>query len=57
MAEDLLDTLGQLFGTERGGLAFADVLVGAELPATTGDFAASQIAKGQISLPNKLRYD
>src|SRR6266550_933285 len=41
MAEDLLDTIGQLFGTIRGGLAYAVVFVGALLAATTGVVAAS----------------
>src|SRR5665647_1174120 len=40
MAEDLLDTIGQLFGTVRGGLAYAVVFVGALLAATTGVVAA-----------------
>jgi TRAP-type mannitol/chloroaromatic compound transport system permease large subunit len=56
MAEDLLDTIGQLFGPVRGGLAFAVVLVGALLAATTGVVAASVIAMGLISLPIMLRY-
>ena len=56
MAEDLLDTVGQLFGPVRGGLAFAVVLVGALLAATTGVVAASVIAMGLISLPIMLRY-
>ena len=56
MAEDLLDTMGQLFGTLRGGLAYAVVLVGALLAATTGVVAASVIAMGLISLPIMLRY-
>jgi len=56
MAEDLLDTIGQLFGTVRGGLAYAVVLVGALLAATTGVVAASVIAMGLISLPVMLRY-
>jgi TRAP-type mannitol/chloroaromatic compound transport system permease large subunit len=56
MAEDLLDTIGQLFGPIRGGLAFAVVLVGALLAATTGVVAASVIAMGLISLPIMLRY-
>jgi TRAP-type mannitol/chloroaromatic compound transport system permease large subunit len=56
MAEDLLDTVGQLFGTIRGGLAFAVVLVGALLAATTGVVAASVIAMGLISLPIMMRY-
>ena len=56
MAEDLLDTIGQLFGPVRGGLAYAVVLVGALLAATTGVVAASVIAMGLISLPIMLRY-
>jgi TRAP-type mannitol/chloroaromatic compound transport system permease large subunit len=57
MAEDLLDTIGQLFGTLRGGLAFAVVVVGALLAATTGVVAASVIAMGLISLPIMMRYN
>src|SRR4051794_32851291 len=56
MAEDLLDTVGQLFGPVRGGLAYAVVLVGALLAATTGIVAASVISMGLISLPIMLRY-
>src|ERR671934_261652 len=56
MAEDLLDTIGQLFGTIRGGLAYAVVFVGALLAATTGVVAASVIAMGLISLPIMLRF-
>ena len=56
MAEDLLDTIGQLFGPIRGGLAFAVILVGAMLAATTGVVAASVISMGLISLPIMLRY-
>ena len=56
MAEDLLDTVGQLFGTVRGGLAYAVIFVGALLAATTGVVAASVIAMGLISLPIMLRY-
>ncbi|WP_374311592.1 TRAP transporter large permease subunit [Dongia sp.] len=56
MAEDLLDTVGQLFGPIRGGLAYAVVLVGAVLAATTGVVAASVMAMGLISLPIMLRY-
>jgi TRAP-type mannitol/chloroaromatic compound transport system permease large subunit len=59
MAEDLLDTIGQLFGPVRGGLAYAVILVGAMLAATTGVVAASVIAMGLIALPIMLRtgYD
>ncbi|MDP2265426.1 MAG: TRAP transporter large permease subunit, partial [Thiobacillus sp.] len=56
MAEDLLDTIGQLFGSVRGGLAYAVILVGGLLAATTGVVAATVIAMGLISLPVMLRY-
>jgi len=56
MAEDLLDTIGQIFGPVRGGLAFAVIFVGAMLAATTGVVAASVISMGLISLPIMLRY-
>jgi TRAP-type mannitol/chloroaromatic compound transport system permease large subunit len=56
MAEDLLETVGQVFGPLRGGLAVAVILVGALLAATTGVVAAAVIAMGLISLPIMLRY-
>lgn len=56
MAEDMLDTIGQLFGKVRGGLAYAVIFVGALLAATTGVVAASVISMGLISLPIMLRY-
>jgi GntP family gluconate:H+ symporter len=56
MAEDLLETIGQVFGPMRGGLAIAVIFVGAMLAATTGVVAASVIAMGLISLPIMLRY-
>ena len=56
MAEDLLDTIGQVFGAVRGGLAYAVIFVGALLAATTGVVAASVISMGLISLPIMLRY-
>jgi len=56
MAEDLLETIGQMFGPIRGGLAYAVVFVGALLAATTGVVAASVISMGLISLPIMLRY-
>lgn len=56
MAEDLLETIGQLFGSVRGGLAIAVILVGAMLAATTGVVSASVISMGLISLPIMLRY-
>src|SRR3982751_1090472 len=51
MAEDLLDTIGQVFGPIRGGLAYAVVLVGAMLAATTGVVAAS-VTLAQIIPPS-----
>lgn len=56
MAEDLLESIGQVFGPLRGGLALAVIIVGALLAATTGVVAASVIAMGLISLPIMLRY-
>src|SRR3954454_8596796 len=56
MAEELLDTIGQVFGSIRGGLAYAVVFVGALLAATTGVVAASVLAMGLISLPVMMRY-
>jgi len=56
MAEDLLDTVGQVFGSIRGGVAYAVVFVGALLAATTGVVAASVLAMGLISLPVMMRY-
>lgn len=56
MAEELLETVGQLFGRVRGGIAYAVILVGAVLAATTGVVAASVIAMGLISLPIMLRH-
>lgn len=56
MAEDLLNTMGQLFGKMRGGLAYSVVFVGTMLAATTGIVSASVIAMGLISLPIMLRY-
>ncbi len=56
MAEDLLETIGQVFGAVRGGLAFAVILVGSLLAATTGVVAASVISMALISLPIMMRY-
>ena len=57
LAEDLLRTIGMLFGRLRGGLALAVVVVGAMLAAATGVVGASVVAMGLISLPVMLRYD
>ncbi len=56
LAEDLLRTIGMLFGAARGGLALAVVFVGALLAAATGVVGASVVAMGAISLPVMLRY-
>ncbi|MDD9937479.1 MAG: TRAP transporter large permease subunit, partial [Myxococcales bacterium] len=55
LAEDLLQTIGMLFGRMRGGLALAVVFVGALLAAATGVVGASVVAMGLISLPVMLR--
>ncbi|NJN15075.1 MAG: TRAP transporter large permease subunit [Oscillochloris sp.] len=57
LAEDLLETMGVLFGPIRGGLAIAVVVVGALLAATTGVVAATVVAMGLISLPIMMRYN
>ena len=56
LAEDLLESTGQLFGPVPGGLAYAVIFVGAILGAITGTVAASVIAMGMISLPVMMRY-
>ncbi|MEW5930626.1 MAG: TRAP transporter large permease subunit, partial [Gemmatimonadota bacterium] len=56
LAEDLLETIGILFGRVRGGLALAVVFVGTLLAAATGVVGASVTAMGLISLPVMLRY-
>lgn len=56
LAEDLLETMGMLFGPLRGGLAIAVVFVGTLLAATTGVVAATVVAMTLISLPIMLRY-
>ena len=56
LAEDLLDSIGQLFGPIRGGLSYAVIFVGAILGAITGTVAASVIAMGVISVPVMMKY-
>ena len=56
IAENLLETMGSLFGRMRGGLALAVVGVGALLAATTGVVAATVVTMGLISLPTMMRY-
>ena len=55
IAEALLETMGQLFGTMRGGLAISVVLVGALLAASTGVVGATVVTMGLISLPAMMR--
>ena len=56
LAEDLLDSIGQLFGPIRGGLSYAVIIVGAILGAITGTVAASVIAMGVIAMQPMLKY-
>lgn len=56
LAEELLETVGIVFGPLRGGLALAVVFVGTLLAATTGVVAATVIVMGMMSLPVMLRY-
>ena len=56
LAEQLLESMGTLFGSLRGGLAISTVLVGALLAASTGVVGASVVAMGLISLPVMLKY-
>lgn len=56
LAEDMLDSMGQLFGRMRGGLGYSVILVGFVLGAVTGTVAAQVIAMAMISLPVMLRY-
>lgn len=55
LAEDLLETMGLLFGSVRGGLALSIVLVGALLAATTGVVGATVVTMGIIALPSMLK--
>ncbi len=56
LAEDMLDSMGQLFGTIRGGLGYSVIIVGFILGAVTGTVAAQVIAMALISLPVMMRY-
>ncbi|GJL81253.1 MAG: C4-dicarboxylate ABC transporter [marine bacterium B5-7] len=55
IAEDLLETMGRLFGSIRGGLGVSVMLVGALLAASTGIVGATVVAMGLIALPTMLR--
>ncbi|MBF0289883.1 MAG: TRAP transporter large permease subunit [SAR324 cluster bacterium] len=56
ISEDLLDTMGMLFGSMRGGLGISVCIVGALLAASTGIVGATVVTMGLISLPAMLRY-
>jgi TRAP-type mannitol/chloroaromatic compound transport system permease large subunit len=56
LAEDMLDSMGQLFGPVRGGLGYSVILVGFILGAITGTVAAQVIAMALISMPVMMRY-
>ena len=56
LAEDLLDSMGQLFGPARGGLGYAVIVVGFILGAITGTVAGQVIAMAMIALPVMMRY-
>ena len=56
LAEDMLDSMGQLFGPIRGGLGYSVILVGFILGAITGTVAGQVIAMAMISLPVMMRY-
>jgi tripartite ATP-independent transporter DctM subunit len=56
LAEALLESMGKLFGSVRGGLAMSTILVGGLLAASTGVVGASVVAMGVISLPVMLKY-
>ncbi len=55
IAEDLLETMGRLFGRMRGGLGISVIVVGALLAASTGIVGATVVAMGMIALPTMLR--
>ncbi len=57
LAEQLLESMGKLFGSVRGGLAISTILVGALLAASTGVVGASVVAMGLISLPVMLKFN
>jgi len=56
IAEDLLERMGRLFGTLRGGLGFSVVVVGALLAASTGIVGATAVTMGLIVLPAMMRH-
>ena len=57
LAEDMLDSMGQLFGPVRGGLGYSVIIVGFILGAVTGTVAGQVIAMAMISLPVMMRWN
>ncbi len=57
LAEDMLDSMGQLFGPTRGGIGYSVIIVGFILGAITGTVAGQVIAMALISLPVMMRYN
>ncbi len=57
LAEDMLDSMGKLFGTTKGGLGYSVIIVGFILGAVTGTVAGQVIAMALISLPVMMRYN
>jgi tripartite ATP-independent transporter DctM subunit len=56
VAEDMLDTMAQLFGRIRGGLGYSVIIVGMLLAASTGIVGATVVTMGLLSLPTMLRH-
>jgi tripartite ATP-independent transporter DctM subunit len=56
LAEDMLESMGQLFGPIRGGLGYSTIIVGFILGAITGTVAAQVIAMALITMPVMMRY-
>jgi len=57
LAEDMLESMGQLFGPIRGGLGYSTIIVGFILGAITGTVAAQVIAMAMITMPVMMRYN
>jgi tripartite ATP-independent transporter DctM subunit len=57
LAEDMLDSMGQLFGPARGGIGYSVIIVGFILGAITGTVAGQVIAMALISLPVMMKYN
>ena len=57
LAEDMLDSMGQMFGSVKGGLGYSVIIVGFILGAITGTVAGQVIAMAMISLPVMMRWN